>query len=234
MSAPSRPPPSFDGVAGEYEAELMRGLSLSGESPEYFAAGRIGLVREWLRREGLPEPRRILDYGCGVGLGTVLLARRFPGSFVVGVDPSEASIERAARERGSERVCFRVLESGGERADLIHVNGVVHHVLPVKRPGLFDDLAARLTPGGVLCLFENNPLNPGTRWVMSRISFDRDAVPVLAREARRHLRRAGLMPVATDYLFYFPRSLRPLRPLEGLLRGVPLGAQYGVLARAAA
>ncbi|HUF76939.1 MAG TPA: class I SAM-dependent methyltransferase [Longimicrobiales bacterium] len=237
MSAAREGPKAFDEIAGDYEAQLMRGLSLSGESLEYFAAGRTEFLRAWWRREGCPEPGRILDYGCGIGLGTSHLARRFPRSEVLGLDPSERSIERAAREQADHRIHFDLLEpvsSKSETADLIHLNGVVHHVPPEARPRLFDDIAARLSPGGVVAVFENNPLNPGTRWVMSRIPFDRDAMPVLAPEARRCLKAAGLIPLVTRYLFYFPRSLRLLRPLEALLDRVPLAAQYCVLARSAA
>jgi hypothetical protein len=74
-------------------------------------------------------------------------------------------------------------------------------------------------------------LNPGTRLVMSRIPFDRDARTISAPGVRRHLRAVGLDPVETGYLFYFPRPLRSLRWTERFLTRVPLGAQYGVFAR---
>jgi SAM-dependent methyltransferase len=228
--------PQFDGHAADYEEKLMQGLSLSGESPAYFATGRVTFLREWWTREGRPEPLRILDYGCGVGLATALLARQFPKARVLGLDPSRKSIERAAGQWEDHRIRFEALTDATdeEPADLVHLNGVVHHVPPEDRPRLFDDVASRLAPGGVVALFENNPLNPGARWVMARIPFDRDAVPLYAREARDRLRAAGLVPIwRTVYLFYFPRFLRVLRPFERLLCHLPLGAQYGVLAEAA-
>jgi hypothetical protein len=67
--------------------------------------------------------------------------------------------------------------------------------------------------------------------VMSRIPFDRDAVPLTARAARAMLLRAGLEIIATDFLFIFPRVLRWLRPLEPSLASLPLGAQYQILCR---
>jgi hypothetical protein len=87
-----------------------------------------------------------------------------------------------------------------------------------------------VAPGGVVALFENNPLNPGVHLVMARIEFDRDAVKVPSWEASRRLRVAGLQPVKTGYLFYFPRRFRALRPLEQRLERLPLGAQYGIIA----
>jgi hypothetical protein len=87
-----------------------------------------------------------------------------------------------------------------------------------------------LAPAGWLALFENNPWNPGARMVMRRIPFDRAAVPLSPPETRRLLETAGLRVHGTRSLFYFPRPLAALRPLERYLARVPLGAQYWVLA----
>jgi SAM-dependent methyltransferase len=214
----------------------MQGLSVSGESREFFARGRIAELRRWWSRTGRPEPRRIVDYGCGVGDAVPLLAEAFPEAEVTGLDPSGDSIARARASHGGNRLHFAVLNGGDDTrktlADLIHLNGVLHHVMPADRPAFFRDVAERLGPGSVVALFDNNPLNPGARLVMARIPFDQDAVPVWPVQARRGLRGAGLEPLATRYLFYFPASLASLRPLERLLVRLPLGAQYGVLAEA--
>lgn len=225
-------PSRFDSHVESYDAACAEGLALSGEDRRFFSRGRIADLRRWWSEAGRAEPRRILDYGCGVGDSSPLLAEAFPEAEVTGLDPSAGFVERAQREHAAPRVRFAVLaEAAGEaRADLVYLNGVVHHVPAAERDGLFADLAARVRPGGVVALFENNPVNPGTRLVMRRIPFDRDAEPVWPREARRRLRAAGLEPRATHYLFYFPAALAFLRPLERALRRVPLGAQYGVLA----
>jgi len=226
--------PAFDSHADAYETQLNHGLQISGESKEFFARGRIEFVRRWWELNARAQPRRIIDYGCGVGDVTALLAEFFPSSQVIGLDPSPRCVARAAARYTADRVHFDVLQGleahGTERADLVHVNGVVHHVRREARPGLFRAVAAAVAPGGVVALFENNPLNPGVHLVMARIEFDRDAVKVPPWEAGRRLRVAGLRPVETHYLFYFPRSLRALRPLERRLARLPFGAQYGIIA----
>lgn len=225
---------AFDSHADDYEAQLMNGLKVSGEPKEFFACGRLEFLRRWWDREGRPEPLRIIDYGCGVGDVTALLAKVFPDALVEGFDPSPRCVERAIARYASDRVRFDLLREfeacGSRPADLVHLNGVVHHVPPASRHDLFRAVAATVAPGGVVALFENNPLNPGTHVVMARIEFDRDAVKVPPWEARRRLRVARIDPVATGYLFYFPRSLRAFRPLERWLSHLPLGAQYGVIA----
>ena len=44
-------------------------------------------------------------------------------------------------------------------------------------------------------------------------------------ELKRLLRAAGLSAVALDFIVFFPRVLRAIRPLEPFLAWLPLGAQ---------
>jgi trans-aconitate methyltransferase len=209
----------------------MKGLRLSGESIAFFARGRIAHLRDWWLAAGRSEPRRIVDYGCGTGAGTALLPEFFPHAEVVGVDSSSAYIDEARERHRGERLRFGTVgEADAEPADLVHVNGVLHHVEPAQRESFLRDSAGLVRDGGVFALFENNPANPGTRMVMNRIAFDRDAVPIFPGEARRRLRDAELTIACTRFLFFFPRPLRALRVLEPWLAAVPLGAQYAVFA----
>jgi SAM-dependent methyltransferase len=212
----------------------MKGLRLSGESKEFYARGRLTHLKRRWRAMGRLEVGRIIDYGCGVGDVTRLIAEIFPSAQVLGLDPSARCIERARREYATPRLSFATLEGfaygAAGAADLIHMNGVLHHVAVEQRPQLFAALASLVAPGGLVAVFENNPWNPGARLVMARIPFDRGTRPVSPRETRRRLAAASLRPLETNYLFYFPRVLRVLRPLEPALLHLPLGAQYAVLA----
>lgn len=229
--APHRP---FDTRAPDYQEQLSRGLRLSGESKEYFARARLSHLRAFWDSVGRPEPRTVIDYGCGVGDVTVLLAAIFPEAHVLGVDPSRRFVEQARASLRSERVDFLPLEGYGALAappaDLVHLNGVVHHVPPDERSDFFRALHACVAPGGLVALFDNNPWNPGTHLVMRRIPFDRGLLPVPAGRVVRHLESVGLRVLRRSHLFYFPRSLRFLRPLERGLESLPFGAQYALYA----
>lgn len=217
--------------ADEYDAMLQRGLKLSGEDKHFFIHGRLADLAASLPRE--LRPRRILDFGCGIGDTSVLLARTFPDARVVGAETAEQALDHARRHHASEAVSFVAVDeiAGLEPFDLAYVNGVFHHIPPSQRPRAARLIFDALRPGGCFALFENNPLNPGTRLVMSRIPFDRDAVTLTPWETRRLLRSAGFELHATRFLFVFPRILKALRAAEPWLTRLPLGAQYWVLAR---
>jgi len=179
------------------------------------------------------RPRHILDYGCGTGDTTAFLSETFPRAIVTGFDTVEDAIGEARSLHGSERVRF---ESGAElaaeeRFDLCYVNGVFHHIEPSKRVAVVRRIWRSLRTGGQFALMENNPWNMGTRIIMSRIEFDRDAIPISPPEAGRLLREGGFSECGkARWLFFFPRPLAFLRFLEPSLARFPLGAQYYYLA----
>lgn len=54
--------------------------------------------RELLLQADLQSGHRVLDIGCGTGTLVVLIKRLFPGVEVVGLDPDEKALARAARK----------------------------------------------------------------------------------------------------------------------------------------
>lgn len=107
---------------------------------------------ELLARIGATEPRTVVDLGCGPGNLTALLADRWPGAAVTGLDSSPEMIERA---RAAEaRVGFDVADlrewvsSDGDGVDVLVSNATLQWV-----PGHLDLLAGlvgRVRPGGWL------------------------------------------------------------------------------------
>jgi 2-polyprenyl-3-methyl-5-hydroxy-6-metoxy-1,4-benzoquinol methylase len=102
---------------------------------------------------------RILDAGCGTGVGTEYLVHLNPQAQVTGIDLSAEALA-VARERcrrsGANRVEFHHLslydaaQLPGE-FDLINSVGVLHH-LPDPIWGI-QSLAAKLAPGGLMHIF---------------------------------------------------------------------------------
>jgi SAM-dependent methyltransferase len=224
-------PISFDQYAEDYDAALEQGISVSGEDKEFFANARVQYLAKSLKKYGI-VPSKILDFGCGTGSAIPHFLKTFPHASIVGVDVSSKSIETAKHLHKSDRVHFAISEESWSDSsfDLVFCNGVFHHIRPEFRIEALASISRALKPSGLFCFWENNPWNPGTRIVMSRIPFDRDAQTISPVSARRLLVKAGFSILESTSTFYFPRMLSLLRPLEGILGKLPLGAQYQVLA----
>jgi len=226
-------PAAFDQFAAGYDSALSQGLAVTGESKDFYALKRVEWLAHRLRPLNPSANPIIMDYGCGTGDTAPLLHRIFSAQRVIGLDVSEAELAIARTNTANPGITFQAVPGSVADAsiDIIYCNGTFHHIPPKDRPGVVQFLFDALKPGGYFGLWENNPLNPGTRLVMSRIPFDRDAITLRIGESRQLLRAAGFEVIRSDTLFYFPRSLSILRPLERLLSGLPLGGQYMVLAR---
>jgi SAM-dependent methyltransferase len=224
--------PEFDRFAKDYDSALARGLVLSGEDKDFFARGRVAWMARCLERLSA-QPKAILDFGCGTGTSTPLLLQLKGAESVLGVDISARSIDLAQQARGSEKASFRTLASFSPEGniDLAFCNGVFHHIPVAERAANVSLIHRALRAGGHFAFWENNPWNPGTRWVMRRIPFDRDAILLWPGKARNLLRQGGFEVLYTNYQFVFPRSLGWLRRMEPVLADWPVGAQYLVLCR---
>jgi SAM-dependent methyltransferase len=222
----------FDLHADTYDEDLNRALAASGEDKHYFARGRVQWLAACLNRIN-ERPASVLDYGCGMGDTSVLFEQLLGVASVVGLDVSERSLAHAQARHARRGCLFSTFDSYTPQhsVDLVYCNGVFHHIPPAERDAAIDYVYRCLRPGGLFSLWENNPWNPGTRYVMARLPFDRDAIPLTAAESTRLARRRGFAVLAVDYRFFFPRWLAGLRFLEPQLAGVPLGAQYQALCR---
>jgi SAM-dependent methyltransferase len=130
------------------------------------------------------EDIRILDAGCGTGVGTEYLVHLNPKASVVGIDLSAGALE-VARERcrrsGADRVEFHHLslydvEKIPGEFDLINCVGVLHH-LPDPIRGI-QALATKLAPGGIMHIFVYAELG---RW---EIKLMQEAIAILQGDRR--------------------------------------------------
>ena len=224
--------PEFDRFARSYEQDLAKSLAVTGDGREFYAQKRIDWTAQCLGRLGV-SCERVLDYGCGDGANVPMLAERLGAQYTLGVDISTESIVIARREYAAQGLQFLNLNDWTPDAsfDLVFTNGVFHHIPPAERRSSLESVYSALRPGRWFAFWENNPWNPGTRYVMSRCAFDENAIKINPREAKKMLADAGFKVVRSNSLFYFPRQLSFLRPAESWLRGLPLGGQYLVLCR---
>jgi SAM-dependent methyltransferase len=229
---PTTTPVHFDDYAHDYDAALNRGLSATGEPKDYFARGRVRWLTRCLQEVG-EEPRLLMDFGCGDGSTSEFLLTMAKSCSVIGVDTSDKSLQLATRNYAGERASFVSIGQYQPKAeiDVAYCSGVFHHIPVDQRKAAVEYIWRSLRPGGIFSLWENNPWNPGARYVMFRIPFDRDAIMLSPPEAANLLHAGGFEILRRDSLFYFPKPLKWLRWIEPHLSGLPLGGQHHVLCR---
>jgi SAM-dependent methyltransferase len=223
-------PSEFDKFAQEYMDLHAASISASGERSEYFVEYKVRDLRDLCHVDGsVGSIRRILDFGAGIGTSVSHFGLHFPDAGLTCVDVSLKSLRI-----GSERfpdvgfVAFngRRLPFPDAAFDCVFAACVFHHIDATLHVSLFAELRRVLRPGGLIAIFEHNPLNPLTVRAVNTCPFDEKAILIGAGTLRRRLQAAGFARPATRYRIFFPRALRLLRPLEQWLTWLPLGAQY--------
>ncbi len=115
-----------------------------------FENERTLAARDLLRRVPLGSARVVVDLGCGPGNSAELLARRFAGATITGLDTSETMLAAARQRVPAARFIKQDIAGWTPEAppDVIFANAALqflpdHHTL-------FPRLIACLAPGGVL------------------------------------------------------------------------------------
>lgn len=212
----------FDEYAERYEDLLKEQLAFFSKDRGYFSEYKAALAASCCDA----SPETILDFGCGIGLSLPYLRKHFPKAKLFATDVSEKSLAHVQKNFFDVSVLLDG-ELDDKSFDMIFVSGVFHHVPVVQRAPVAKRLAALLSEHGQLFVFEHNPFNPVTRHMVSTCPFDDDAV-LITLDGMKHLLGdvADLKIVGSGYCLFFPESMQRLRPLEKMLRWLPLGGQY--------
>jgi len=205
-----------------------KNIRISGADSFYYAEFK---VKELLRFE---ENRKsyCLDLGCGDGTTEVFMEKHFPAITIEAIDISQASIHEAEK-RKLKRASFTVYD--GETIpfedncfDMVLIASVMHHIAFDLHESVLKETLRVLKPGGRIYIFEHNPLNPFTRYLVKTCVFDRDARLLGHGYCNKLLTDTGFRNVQTQFLLFFPRKkwLASLLRREKSLGWLPLGAQY--------
>ena len=224
------PPPNL--AAERYEHQVEDAIRFARRDHEFFLAAKarvlLDLVDRRLRDSG---PIRALDVGCGDGRLDSMLE---PLEELHGVDVLPEIVAAAAETvpRGHFRVADGTRLPFADGAyDLTFTVCAVHHVDPEERFAYLSELRRVTRKGGLVVVFEHNPLNPLTRLVVHRCSFDEGVVLLGPRSLKRLAEATGLTVEETRYILVSPWASAPLLRLERWLAPVPAGAQYVLVGR---
>jgi trans-aconitate 2-methyltransferase len=113
-----------------------------------FEDERLRPAIDLIGRIAHPEPRRVVDLGCGAGNALPVLAARFPGAALAGVDGSAAMLAKATGF--STEQADIASWAPRDKVDVLFSNAALqwlggHHAL-------FPRLLSAIAPGGVLAV----------------------------------------------------------------------------------
>jgi 2-polyprenyl-3-methyl-5-hydroxy-6-metoxy-1,4-benzoquinol methylase len=137
--------------------EIMR-----DEEPSYLEQHLVATIAAHIDPAMLAG-KRVLDFGCGGGASTAILARLLPNTDIVGVELQRKNLAVAEARRhalGLSRVTFLESPAPDRLADVfgtfdaIVLSAVFEHMLPVERRRLMPKLFGALRPGGLLFIDE--------------------------------------------------------------------------------
>ena len=228
-----RRPAEFDAFAPNYDAGMGDPLKhLAGGSADTFLEQRAA----WLLRN-LSPTGRLLDFGCGTGDFLRALRRADAPLELVGCDVAAGMLEEATRrwDAGPVPALHAVppgpLPFADAEFDVVTAVSVFHHIAADEQVSVVRELLRVLRPDGAVVIFEHNPANPVTRWLVQRAAIDANAVLLWPRQCIRLLRQAGAATCHTSYLLFFPPRLRMLWQVERVLGWLPLGGAYVTVGR---
>jgi len=164
-----------------------RAVTWSARQYVQFEDERTRPVRDLLAALPPIDARSVIDIGCGPGNSTELLAARFAGATVGGLDSSAdmiaaarrrlpglrfdlADVERWAYEPGAGSLGAGSATGDAPPFDVILANAVLHWMPDHAR--LFPALAAKLAPGGALAVQMPDNLGEPAHCLMREIAAD--------------------------------------------------------------
>jgi SAM-dependent methyltransferase len=154
-------------------------------------------IRPAMQQLGELRGKHVLDYGCGHGMASVIMARR--GAIVTGFDLSAGYIAEAQRRADANEVIAEFIQADAEHLpfadrsfDAVWGSAILHH-LDLHRAGA--ELRRVLRPGGVAVFSEPWGGNPF-------LEFARKHLPYPGKHRtpdERPLRRRDLLPLESHF-----------------------------------
>jgi ubiquinone/menaquinone biosynthesis C-methylase UbiE len=225
----------FDQHRDSYEDDINRAIRFSGKGHDYFTQVKAEYLVEILKPlKPDNRPIRLLDVGCGHGLIHPALRSADLPLEITGIDVAESVVEVARRENPSvsyDSYDGRTLPYPRDEFDAAVTITVMHHVPPEQWCDFMTEMKRVVRPGGVVTVFEHNPYNPVTAYIVRTCPIDENAVLLSNRRVVSLMQQAGLEAIESRFILFTPFDSPFFKRFDRLMSGLPMGAQYYVTGR---
>lgn len=223
----------FNQHKDSYVKTIENSLHFSGKEHDFFTQVKADFLKYLIKKNFSNfEALSLLDIGCGHGL----IHKHLKNSNleIVGIEVADQVIELVRQENPE----ISYLSYDGEKLpfndhqfDIAITICVMHHVKPDAWPSFLQEMKRVIKPGGLAIVFEHNPYNPITRYIVAHNVLDEDAVLLPSPQLKKLMRHAGFLDVKTRNILFTPFASPFFRWLDQVLGYIPLGAQYYSLGR---
>jgi ubiquinone/menaquinone biosynthesis C-methylase UbiE len=217
----------FDHFANDYREIHNQNLKLSGVTSDYFSEHKIQILKKNEQIDSI----KFLDFGCGDGNSAVHFYNYFPDSNYNGIDISSESIN-VAKSKLTNKFNFQTFDGinipfENNTFDLIFTACVFHHIDFKLHQNILNEINRVLKPNGKFYIFEHNPWNPLTRYIVNTCPFDKDAILLNPIYSKKILSKT-FVSININYILFFPRNkfFNPFIKLEKYISKIPVGGQY--------
>jgi SAM-dependent methyltransferase len=229
----------FDRHKETYRSDIDRTVAFSGQSHDFFTRVKAEYLIDLFRvlereRDRSTLPLEILDIGCGHGHIHPYLTQSSMRMNLSAIDVAATVVEEASLLNPT--VDYRAYEGerlpyGDSSFDAAYTIAVMHHIPPTQWSDFLNEMRRVTRPGGLIVIFEHNPINPLTRWIVRTCPIDENAVLLGNRRLSKLVSQADFVEVKSQYILFTPLDGPRYRAFDKLIGWLPLGAQYYVSAR---
>jgi 2-polyprenyl-3-methyl-5-hydroxy-6-metoxy-1,4-benzoquinol methylase len=223
----------FNDYKNSYVKTIENSLQFSGKEHDFFIKIKAEFLQDIIK-QNLPDVAEpyLLDIGCGHGL--IHKHLKDASLNIVGVEMADEVLQ-LAKQSNPEVSYFnhdgKVLPFASQQFDVAITICVMHHVPHIEWLSFLQEMKRVVKPGGIAIIFEHNPYNPVTRYIVANNVMDKDAVLLSSLKLKKLMHVAGFGAVECRNILFTPFAHGIFRWLDKVLGRLPFGAQYYSIGR---
>jgi len=219
---------NFNQYKNSYTQTIEESLRISGKEHDFFTQAKANFLKTIITRDlsAIKNPT-LVDIGCGHGLIHKHLQDK--AIQITGVEVADEVLELA--RQANPQVSYyaydgKTLPFSSQQFDIAIAICVMHHVQPAQWQDFLVEMKRTLKKNGIAVIFEHNPYNPLTRYIVANNILDKDAVLLSSIKLKKLFRGAGFHRVYSRNILFTPFANKFFRWLDAKLGYIPFGAQY--------